>query len=798
MVKGKIGKRRLEKKKLGKGKIGSRLLCLFLAASMAAALTGCGGGGAQGNDGTNVDGSADGGTQDGAAGVSGGQTAMGRYVEEEIDLSDSLVSPRGICRREDGSLVVLDSYAGYFVSKDDGQTWESEMPDWLLEMKEQYYYVSELEMSPDGTVSVIYDASPNDDDYTPEMALILPDGTHVPVDIEVSEEENRIRSVVMTEDNRIFVNTFGLGIYEIYTDGSSEKALEAQERPYWFWIKSNLFFCDNDFGNGGELPLVYDMDAEEYIEDSVLTDFVKNSYGDRYYNGSDYGTMYLLPGEEQTVYVIGAQGIHRHVIGGNMMEQVVDGKLSMLSNPSYHICDAVQLENDVFLVLFGNSKLLRFTYDPDVPAVPEKVLTVYSLQEDEDLRQAVSLYQAKHLDTFVSYEVGMEEGGSVTREDAVKKLNTEVVAGTGPDLIVMDGLPFTSYISKGLLLDVTDYLAKYSAQEPLFDNVIDAMKIDGKAYVAPATFGVPRLVGAESSVSGMTDLSGIGEGVEALRKEHPGDDIIGICSADTVMKRFALTSAPIWISDNGTLNRDAIGAFLEQSKRIYDAQMDGIRTEIVQYYEEERNVRASQTEGMRVDWGLANDIFGYISGSKYLISGWVDTAYGFMESSSVEKTKGYEDSRTVPMQGECSGLFLPKTLLGISATSAQAEEAKEFMGFFLSAEIQANYYGLPLNQNAFDMQFTVDEIYMGEDRAFGYLSLVTDEGLVVDFTVYCPTDEQIADFKKELASVNTAYLSDSVLEDAVFTSGTAYIKGEKTLDEALAEIEKQVAIYMAE
>ena len=36
----------------------------------------------------------------------------------------------------------------------------------------------------------------------------------------------------------------------------------------------------------------------------------------------------------------------------------------------------------------------------------------------------------------------MAESDSVTREDAVKKLNTEIIAGNGPDLIVMDGLPF--------------------------------------------------------------------------------------------------------------------------------------------------------------------------------------------------------------------------------------------------------------------------------------------------------------------------------------------------------------------
>ncbi len=769
----------------GKGKIKSRFLAMVLAASLAVVLAGCGGEDGPGSEA---------GKQE-ASGDEDGKKAMGRYVEEEIDLSDLTVAPDGICMRDDGSIVLLDSYKGFLVSKDDGRTWENEVPAWLEEMMQQQYYIGEMAMSPDGTVAVVYDSTTGDDDYTPVMDLILPDGTRVPVEPEITEDDMQIRSLYMSEDNRIFFNTFGMSVYEVFTDGSSEKVLDAEERPYWFWVKDNLLYIDNDYGKG-KLPLIYDMEAEEYIEDTVLTDFVSGSYGERYYNGSDYGTMVLLPEDEQTLYVFGNQGIHRHVVGGNLMEQIVDGKLSMLSNPSYTICDVMRLEGDVFLVMFSNGRLIRYTYDPNVPAVPEKELTIYSLREDEDLRQAVSLYQAKHPDTYVSYEVGMLEDDSVTREDAIKKLNTEVMAGNGPDMIVMDDLPFQSYISKGLLFDLTDYLAQYSAQEPLFDNVIEALKVDGKAYVAPATFGVPRLAGKGSDVSGMTDLAGIAAGVEKMRSDHPGDDIIGTCDAETVLKRFAMTSAPLWISENGSLNREEIGAFLEQAKRIYDAQMDGIRAEILQDYAEENKFGYSGTDG--VDWDLANDIFSYISGSQYLINGWIDTAYGYMESESIKNTAGYEDSSVIPMQGTCSGLFLPKTMLGINAASAQTEDAKEFLGFFLSAEVQQNYYGLPLNQNAYEIQIMPDENYMGEDRAYSYLSLMNEDGVVVNFTVYGPTDEQIAAFKEELSSVNTAYFADSMLEDAVFTSGVLYVQGEAALEETLREIEKQVAIYMAE
>ena len=174
----------------------------------------------------------------------------------------------------------------------------------------------------------------------------------------------------------------------------------------------------------------------------------------------------------------------------------------------------MQLEGDVFLALFTGGKLIRFTYDPDVPSVPENIVTVYSLREDTNIRQAVSRYQTEHPDVFMSYEIGMDGGDSVTREDAIKKLNTEIMAGEGPDLLVMDGLPFESYVDKGMLLDLTEHLEEYSTKEPLFYNIIEALKRDGKAYVAPATIAVPQIASAAEGMEAVKDLAGLGELVE--------------------------------------------------------------------------------------------------------------------------------------------------------------------------------------------------------------------------------------------------------------------------------------------
>ena len=40
----------------------------------------------------------------------------------------------------------------------------------------------------------------------------------------------------------------------------------------------------------------------------------------------------------------------------------------------------------------------------------------------------------------VELRVGMEDEAALTRTDAIKQLNTELMSGSGPDLIIMDGL----------------------------------------------------------------------------------------------------------------------------------------------------------------------------------------------------------------------------------------------------------------------------------------------------------------------------------------------------------------------
>lgn len=775
-------------------------ISLLLAAAMVFGVAGCGGG--DGGDAAGTAGGSAAGSANAGDKTSGGQpmdgdapVAMGRYVEELLDFSEQMAHPKDLCMREDGSLVVMDGEVGMLVSKDQGSTWTEETPDWFAAMKKEETYISNMYMAPDGTVAVIW-GELTGEDYHSYLRLILPDGTQVPVEMNLTEDEYGVRQVAFRDDGIIFAVTSG-AVYEVEPDGKSDRLLALDYTPEWIWVKENLLFIDSWVE---DKPAIYDMETGEFVADEALTEFMAETYPERNYNGSDYGNTHLLPGEDGTVYVAGRRGIHRHVIGGNMMEQIVDGSLSLLSNPDYYITDMMQLEGDVFLALFAGGKIIRFTYDPDVPAVPENMITVYSLREDMNIRQAISLYQTKHPDVFVAYDIGMDGGSSVTREDAVKKLNTQIMAGEGPDLLVMDDLPFSSYVDKGILLDLTDYLAQYSAKEPLFDNVVEALKRGGRAYVAPATIGVPRLASDAAGMENVTNLSDLARIVEKLRQEYPGKDVLGVSGAGGILKRFAGTSAPKWVSADGAIDRDVIGEYLEQCKRIYDAQMDGLDGKVITYYEN-RNVRMAEYYGVglnAMDWEIYLDVMSYIGGEQQIMTGWNDSQYTWLEMASLDKNESFEDSKVVPMQGQCSRVFKPKTMLAVSAASGQTDAALAFMDAFLSMDTQGAYDGLPLNQGAFDIQFTPNPGILQEDGGYGSMCTSDEDGNMINFNTYWPADEQIAAFKKELAAVDTAYIPDTMLEDAVFNQGSYYLKGELSLEQALDGIEKAAAIYMAE
>lgn len=60
----------------------------------------------------------------------------------------------------------------------------------------------------------------------------------------------------------------------------------------------------------------------------------------------------------------------------------------------------------------------------------------------------MGLFQRQNPDVHVVYDVALTGADAVTASDALRTLANELLAGKGPDLLVLDGMPIDSYVEK--------------------------------------------------------------------------------------------------------------------------------------------------------------------------------------------------------------------------------------------------------------------------------------------------------------------------------------------------------------
>lgn len=780
----------------------------LLAAALAlGTLAGCGG--------------ADGGTVGGAAGSGGAaqeeaqETAMGRYVEKSAALNGSGLTDWNsrITELEDGSLFLTDNSGFAIQSWDNGASWIKATPDWLEKMKEDGKYIRDMAVGSDGTTAVIWtvpmDQETEEDDGVQlsmdmQLTVFKPDGTEIQVETKLGPDDMWVDSVYISDTGRILVNAAGSTLYEVKEDGGFEKLLNIGEgRPDLFRLHNNLLLLD---GAGYDAPLIYDVEAKTYIEDEVLDDFVKENFSDRSSSPGRSYDLFLFFGGDDVIYLACQKGVYRHVLGGSAMEQVIDGSLCILGNPAYSIMDMLAVKNDEFVVLFTQGKVERFVYDPDVPARPDKRLKVWGLEDKAAIRQAIDLYQKAHPEAYVEYEVGLEQGSVMTREDVIKNLNTHLMAGEGPDVLILDDMPTDSYIEKGILMDLGPALDGMSGEEAPFPNVVEAFRNGGHVYMMPCEIQLPYLLGRSGDLQTMTGLSEIADTMEKMREEHPGKSLLQLPSEKGIMRMFSMVSAPAWKTESGTLDRDAIAEFLTQSKRMYEAETDGLSEEAMnsweglkRVYQALDSVRGEELEDSDALRAHEDEIY-FMGNMRQFVAGSMKDIEEYNHYTSICVSEGFEDCMTVPMTGQCGNVFWAKTLLGINAASKNTELAQDFLKMALGNEVQSKLQeGIPVNKKAIlDNYAEQRRIYGGNDMVSGSGGLANDEGELVTLTIRVADENTVDVLLSWIEAMDAVYVEDSTFENVVYEEGISFIRGDKSLEEAMDSIETRLGIYLAE
>ncbi len=451
--------------------------------------------------------------------------------------------------------------------------------------------------------------------------------------------------------------------------------------------------------------------------------------------------------------------------------------------PGTRINSLLALADGSFLMSLssaGKASIKRYTFDPTAKADTEKSLRLWMLRENPVLRAAISEFIGQNPGTSVEVEVAITEDNGVTAEDAIKALNTQMLAGDGPDLLVLDGCPMERYAGGGLLYNLADTIDTSGMEEALRSPFVG----EDACYYLPLRWKPPVLLGQREALAQAESLEAILELTRAGKappEMNPETDdvfagipeeerpVLDFSSVREVYDLLWNSSAPALFPE-GTLDTEALAKFFEALKTFTD------KGGLTRYGEEGR---PDGIMGMSTDDGgsmvtLEGSVLRYVS-QQSLYGGFTAEdlqMLGFMDER--------EDSGLGLFPGLAKGCWLPASLLAINAASGKTELATAFIQCALSPACQGQRVGggLPVTAEGTRAQMDALQTLRGEG----------DDGGA----------ELGIDFAPALAAATQPMLVDDALREMVYTAANAYCKGELNLEEATAQTQKDSSAYLAE
>lgn len=491
----------------------------------------------------------------------------------------------------------------------------------------------------------------------------------------------------------------------------------------------------------------------------------------------------------ESIYYLTGKGLFHYKFGGSVMEQLIDGSMNSLGAPAFYPIALAMLDEQNLLVAandtnsdsVGGISLLKYTWSADTPAKPEKELKVYSLYNNRELRQSISSFQKEHTDIYVNYQAAISEENGMTVSDALKTLTTEIMAGKGPDLLLLDGMPIQTYMEKGILKDLSGVFA--DGQGNYFENIIQAYQgSDGQVCAIPARFFIPMAQGGSANYTPGEDFDTFTNRKGVLSGMRP----------EAVIEKFWYSCGAAWQKEDRTLDAGKITDFLAKLANAYGEYDYAQEENTTSYAIIEAGRRVTELQEVSLSWGDFDLAFG-----RYQVNVGL---YGRMDYGSLSAVnEKLEQGDYGLMPGQAGNVFVPAMVLGVSSKAAQPETAEDFVKYLLSEEAQkvAQFGGFPVERDSFLSVIDGHE-YEGKDGWVSGGSAGDNYDEVLSYALE-PTPEEVIQKMVSLAeSLTVPALRDDVIKDAVIEQGAKVLKGESTPEEATDAIMQKVNIYLAE
>lgn len=736
------------------------------------------------------------GTSSGAA--SGSNTsATGRYIETDITPPGAENEFLSLFQKSDGSLVSYNrTLTRMWTSTDMGNSW-TEQPGPATQ-HEELANVANFTLNPNGTLVV---ATQKPDSGTLDALYTLsPEGVLAPFTVaELTEAlasgaSYFLGTLANAGDGKIFLEYMEYGgAAPADTEEGSEDASEgSKEGSFSFGGASvngvydiasgkQVINLSNQMGgkNFVHEDTLYSVGFDGKLSARTLADGAqKNIPATTFPMGGKFSFVMGFTMLDDYLYSANTDGIQRMKLGETTPETLLSGSNSSLGDPNSLVSSFFPAaDNSLLLSLDGtqSSSLYRYSYTTEPESANTQNLNIWSLKDNATIRTAIAQFRKTNPDVKVNYEVALGNSGK-NANDALLDLNTRLLAGNGPDIIILDGVQAQNYIDKNMLANLEDILDT----SKLFPSIANSYKTGSGTFALPARAKLPLLLGGNPekpmSLQELVEAVQKGNDVKALNftSDNPFGEIPESERPVLDFSNWNELNELLWNTSNGSiiqgskLNTEALREYLTALKAISD-----------KYKLAEKP--ADEPSGA-ISIGGSNGS-AVLSGSA-MNYGMGRALYGGMTADSLVMLYDMftrPEASTTPFPGLTDGAWIPATLTGLNADSQVKEIAADFIKNLFSPEVQnvQTNDGLPVRPDS--LQNQLEQI----EKSF--------KELPAEYQNYSTFD-----FNSLFTNISTPSQGDAILAEKINPIALSYCKNEISLDEAVNKIEQDTKNYLAE
>lgn len=716
--------------------------------------------------GCNKDGSIVSNSESDAGGAKKNQ-AMGRYVENEIPLPEgieynSIISfqnglegkPMLFTQKENNGMI---EYTYYVLSQD--LTWEKKDCEWLNQLELTYNNVG-ISYGEDNKLYAVYVQEPDQDSIFRRYVTVTEDlenGTQIEIPMLLETNEMGYKYfpnhvTALKNGNILFHSSQSIFLY----DATGQKKIA--EIPS---NDGNYFTYDNQFyvidGTSKSLILYDGEDGTEKAKYPLELD--------------EYYGVKAIADENGDISLISKTGIQTLKSGSEIWEQIIEGKRNTIGSQKYYAIGFAQGSQKDYFVCYGSMdevyKLSQYSYNPDMPVEPETELTIFSLYDNSTIEQAVNEFQIKNPNIKINFQPLIQGDDKTIADDLIKTLNTELLAGEGPDILILDGMSEDSYIEKGVLEDITDEIENLISSGDFLANIADSCRVDGKIYSVPVRIGLPMTFGRKEALKEaeqLTDLAGL------VQKNEVGQ-IFGTVDREAFLSLYADAFLNNLMDEEGMIQEQELKDFLTNMKTILDG--------------------SKVSDG--TDENRASNIWGLLENGTFLYSKEIK---GFFESeegaSIIKQAKGELEADMISINQS----YIPYGTIGINKSSKNKELAIQFLQMVLSKEVQQSdfYDGFAVNENAL-------ELLSGIERSSGdgYGGLISGiDGNMYEWKMTWPSEPIRHKLIKFCKAAKYSAKKNEKEKQILLEHTKGYFDGTESLEGTVNALLEKITLYLEE